>query len=404
MHRRAVRTLIFAALAAALVAPASSVAHDFNAPTAAEGEPLVFDVGLSLPAEFDPQSGTATEGSDFDGEPNLGGPGQIEVPTREDDIHEPAETVRLVAPDGHEGIGTITDDDPVPTLSIADASGDESAGAVTLKLTASNPSSRDLVVPLAGVDVFAVAGDYSVPPSVTLPAGMRSVSFGVVLTNDTDDEIDEIFVVRLGETDGAAIGDGEAVVTIVNDDLRVVDIADASTPEGDGAQSIARFTVRLNAPTFRTVKVRYLTGDGLARAPADYLGRMGVLTFAPGQTVAAIDVPVIGDNVKESAEAFAVWLTEIENARAGKGVAVGVIVDDDGGANPDTADVMPPQVTIGRPKARGRRIRLRVACPSTEQSCAGRITLFTVADRRSKARALRRERRVGAKSFRLSGG
>ena len=45
-----------------------------------------------------------------------------------------------------------------------------------------------------------------------------------------------------------------------------------------------------------------------------------------------------------------------------------------------------------------------MSCPRGETRCAGRVSLFTVPDRRSKARSLRRELRVGAKSFRLSGG
>ena len=410
MHRRAVR-LLTAALAAALVAPATAGAWEISNASVDEGGDLVFQVKHEfltdpLTAEAVPVGITATGGADFaDASQTVNaGTTEVRVPTVDDDTFEETETLELRIGDDV-ALGTIDDNDPAPTVSVADASSDESTGAATLTLTVSHPSSRDIVVPLDAADGTATRGvDYDLPATVTIPAGMRSAAFGIPVVNDFDDELDETFTVRLGTPDIAGVGDGMAVVTIVNDDLRVVDIADASTPEGDGGQSIARFTVRLNAPTFRTVKVRYLTGDGLARAPGDYLGRMGVLTFAPGQTTAAIDVPVVADNLKESAEAFAVWLTEIENARHGKGVAVGVIVDDDGGANPDTADVMPPQVTLGRPKARGRRIRLRVACPSAEQSCAGRITLFTVADRRSKARALRRERRVGAKSFRLSGG
>lgn len=406
MHGRAARTLIFAALAATLLVPAPAAGDHYGSPTATEGDALTFDVGIGLGTQFDPQGGTATEDVDFDGAP-IAGTIQVDVPTFQDDVDEPDETVRLVSTaDGHEDTGTILDDDPTPSLSIGDVSVDESTGAATLTLTASNPSSRDIVVPLSALDGTALAAtDFALPATVTLPAGMRSVAFGVQITNDFDDELDETFAVRLGAPNDATVGDGEAVVTIVNDDLRVVDVDDASTPEGDGGQSIARFTVRLNAPTFRTVTVKYLTGDGLARAPSDYLGRMGTLTFAPGQTVAVVDVPVIGDDRKEGPEAFALWLTEVVEARHGKGVAVGVIVDDDGGANPETtADVLPPALALGRPKARGRRIALRVGCPSSEQSCAARVTLFTVADRRSKARALRRERRVGTRSFRLSGG
>ena len=398
--------MLLAALAAALLVPASAGAHAFNAPTADEGEPLVFNVGIEFAGQFDPRSGTATEGVDFDGDPVTGLPGGFEVPTIEDDVDEPDETVRLKAPnDEHEGVGTIIDDDPTPTLSVGDASVDENTGAATLTITASNPSSRDIVVPLTGADGTAMApADYTVPETATLPAGMKTVSIGIPITNDFDDEIDETFAIRLGAPNDATVGDGEAIVTIVNDDLRVVDVDDASTPEGDGGQSIARFTVRLNGPTFRTVTVKYLTGDGLATAPADYLARLGSVTFAPGQTAAVVDVAVIADNRKEPAEAFALWLTEITNARHGDGVAVGVIADDDGGENLDTSDVMPPQMTLGAPTVSGRRVKMRVACPSGERSCAGRITLFTVRDRKSRSRSLRRERRLGARSFSLRGG
>ena len=398
--------MLLAALCAALAVPASAAGHSFNSPAAAEGDPLVFESSnpLDFVGSFDPMSGTATEGVDFEDEASFGVNG-IEVATLEDDIDEPDETVLLDPPDAHEpAVGTITDDDPTPTLSVADVSVDEPAGTATLTLTASNPSWRDIVVPLTAADGTATGADYTLPPSITLPAGMRTVSIGIPITNDFDDELDETFAVQLGAPDGATVGDGEAVVTIVNDDLRVVDVDDASTPEGDGAQSIARFTVRLNGPTFRTVTVRYLTGDGLATAPADYLARLGVLTFQPGQTTAVVDVPVVADDRKESAEAFALWVTEVTNARHGDGVAVGVIVDDDGGANLDTSDVMPPQMTLGAPKLRGRRVTLRVTCPRGERSCTGRVTLFTVADRRSRARSLRRERRLGARSFSLRGG
>jgi Calx-beta domain len=405
MHRRAAR-LLLAALCAALVLPAAAAGHNFNSPTAAEGDPLVFDAGLELVGPFDPQSGTATEGVDFDGEPVPFAAGGIEVPTIEDDVDEPDETVLLDPPDEHgAGVGTITDDDPTPTLSIADVAVDEETAAATLTLTASNPSSRDIVVPLTALNGTAAApADYTVPETATLPAGMRTVAVAIPIANDIEDEIDETFAVRLGAPNDATVGDGEAIVTIVNDDLRVVDVDDASTPEGDEGQSIARFTLRLNGPTFRTVTVRYATGDGLATAPADYLARLGTVTFSPGQTGAVVDVPVVPDNRKESPEAFALWVTEVTNARHGDGVAVGVIVDDDGGANPDTSDVMPPQITLGAPKVSGRRVTLRVACPGGERSCAGRITLFTVPDRRSRARSLRRERRIGARSFSLRGG
>jgi hypothetical protein len=201
------------------------------------------------------------------------------------------------------------------------------------------------------------------------------------------------------------LADGEGVVTIVNDDLRVVDVFDAGTLEGSGGgTSIAQFVVRLNAPTFRTVDIRFTTGDGNARAPVDYLGKLGVVRFVPGQTVATVDVAIVADDASEPTESFALWLTGVDGARFGDAVAVGVITDDDGPASEQTADTTPPRMRLSAPKASGRKVSMRVTCPSGERRCAGRVTFFSAADRRSKARTLRRERRLGAASFRLSGG
>jgi hypothetical protein len=49
-------------------------------------------------------------------------------------------------------------------------------------------------------------------------------------------------------------------------------------------------------------------------------------------------------------------------------------------------------------------VTVRVSCPRNEQRCRGRLTLYTQPDRRSSARSLRRERRLGRATFSLAGG
>jgi Calx-beta domain-containing protein len=431
MHRRAVRTLTAALFAAFLLAPATAGAYQIDSPTVAEnGNELVFTVTPELGdpvGMFDPEPGTATEGDDFDGAPrNIGVDGKVHVPITNDDLDEDNETVRLVAPGGDEGTGTITDDDTT-ALSIADVSVPESDGIAKLTITASGPSENDITVQITGANGTALEGtpgDYTTPPPATLAAGETSVEIVAGIANESFDEPDETFSVIMHDaTGGATFADDTAVVTIVNDDLRVVDVLDTSSPEGTGGTSNAQFVVRLNGPTFRTVTVKFATTDGQAKAPGDYLGRLGTITFAPGETSATIDVGVVGDDVKEDAESFAVVLSNVANARAGDLNAVGVIVDDDGtgpggtgpgpggpggsggpGGNVAGGDVTPPKMTVGAPKASGRRITMRVKCPTGERSCKVRVSVFTVPDRRAKVRTLRTERRVGGKTFTLRGG
>jgi hypothetical protein len=440
MHLRAARTLIAALGAALFLTAAPAGAYTFDTPTTSEGDVLRFTFGVELgdvPGMFDPQEGPApkaTEEVDFEGEPVPPTPPNFaDVPTIEDNVDEPDEKVKIVAPGGDEGIGTILDDDDPPALSVSDVSVPENEAAdAKLTISAPNPSSTDIVIPLS----VAGGADISVPESVTLPTLATSVDVPLTITNDAADEIDEQFPVRIdGVPAGATVADGEGVVTIVNDDLKIVDILDASTPEGDGGTSNLQFVIRLNGPTFRTVTVKFGTVDGNAKAPADYLGRAGTITFAPGQTTATLDVQVVGDERQEDSEVLGVWLVEITGAKLGDSIAVGVISDDDGevpggggtgsgtgtgtgpgtggggtgtgtggGTTEDASDVTPPQIRLGAPKASGRRVTMKVSCPSAERSCNGRITVFTVPDRRAKARTLRKERRVGAKSFRLRGG
>jgi hypothetical protein len=422
MHRRAARTLVAALFCAALLAPASAGAYTISPATSPEGDELIFDVTLelgdSLVAQFDPQPGTATEGADFDGGPKTrNAMGEVRVPTTEDDVDEPDETVRLVAPDGAEGTGTITDDDPAPALSISDLTvAENEAGDAKLTITAANPKSVDVVIPLS------VAGgtDISVPATVTLVAGSKTVDVPLTIANDVEDEADEAFEVTIGNATGATVAKPKGTVTIVNDDLRTVDISDGSVAEGSAGTSVLQFTVRLSGPTFRPVTIAIATGDGTATAPSDYLSRLGTVSFAPGQTVQTFDVQIVGDTRREETEVFGVGVGNPVNARVGDSIGLGVIVDDDGGNAPGTgngtgsgtgtgtgtgsADVTPPKISIVGPRASGRRVTLRVSCPSGERRCAGRVSFFTVADRRAKPRMLRKERRLGVKSFSLRGG
>lgn len=441
MHRRAARTLIAALTAACLIAPASAAAYTITAQPTPEGDGMEFTVtpeGLEGGAvTATPVGVTATAGEDFDATPKQNvvvAPGgtKVTVPTTADVLDEDDETLKLKVGDDESAPVAITDDDAAPALSVGDVSTPENGPPAKLAITAPNPSENAIVIALS-TDGGA---ELSVPAEVTLAAGATSVDVPLTVANDTEDEPDETFAVRIqGTPAGATTPDPEGIVTIVNDDLRIVDIIDASTLEGDGGTSIAQFTVRLNGPTFRTVTVKFGTGDGTAKAPADYLSRLGTVTFTPGQTVTTFDVQVVGDDRKEDSEVFGIWLTEVTNARMGDPIGLGVIIDDDGdapgggggGTSPGTGngtgtgtgtgtstgsgsgsggepDVTPPKVSLGAPRASGRRVTMRVSCPRGERTCAGRITLFTAADRTAKARSLRRERRVGAKSFRLRGG
>jgi hypothetical protein len=103
-------------------------------------------------------------------------------------------------------------------------------------------------------------------------------------------------------------------------------IADAIASESHG---VARFPVSLSRASQQTVSVRYATLPGSAQAGGDLFPVTGTLTFPPGATLAAIEVPLVNDAVIEPLESFSVVLSEPSQAVFGDATAVGTVVDDD---------------------------------------------------------------------------
>ena len=331
----------------------------------------------------------------------------VKVESLEDSSAELDETfiVRFSTPGGAEDVPvTITDDDP-PAAEVVGTSLDENAGPAALAVVLSTPVSRPVSVGYSVVDGSAKAGsDFDGRSGrVEIPAGQRGALLGVPIVDDGEDEPDETFTVRIENPTGATIKTAEATVTIRNDDVRTVSVGDVTVTEADGENAVARLPVTLNAPTNRAVTVRFGTLDVSARAPNDYLSRVGAITFQPGQTTALVEIAVVSDDRREADEVFGVLLANPENATLARGGAAVTIKDDDG-ADAAQADTAPPVMRLSKPSLRGTAVRVKVTCPRSETRCAGRLTLFSAADRRSKRRTLRRERRLGRVSFSLRGG
>jgi hypothetical protein len=100
-------------------------------------------------------------------------------------------------------------------------------------------------------------------------------------------------------------------------------ISDTTVAEGDSGTTDAVFTVTLSKPSDQEIVVDYATADVSAASGNDYLAADGVLTFAPGQTVQAITVAVLGDTADEPNETFRVNLTGAVGATIADSQGVG---------------------------------------------------------------------------------
>ena len=129
------------------------------------------------------------------------------------------------------------------------------------------------------------------------------------------------------------------VAVLNDDDLPVVEIADASAGEQDG---VLEFIVGLRegVPRSQAVTMTWATVAGTATAPDDYAAATGSAVFAPGDRTATITVAIVDDAVDEANETLAVELSSVSGAAFdGNGAtlrATGTILDDDG----DTTSVV----------------------------------------------------------------
>jgi chitinase len=155
---------------------------------------------------------------------------QINVPVLVDTLDEANETFNvnlsgasaLTIADS-QGVGTINDDDPLPSVSINNVTLTEGPTGTTLAtftLTLSTASGRSLSVGWITANGTATSpSDYTAASgTVTFAAGVTSQTISITIVGNAVAEPNETFVVNLRTPNNVTIGDGQGVCTILNDD------------------------------------------------------------------------------------------------------------------------------------------------------------------------------------------
>jgi VCBS repeat-containing protein len=282
-----------------------------------------------------------------------------------------------------QGVGTITNDDTQPTISIDNVSHAEgNAGTVshTFTVTLSNPSYQTVTVNYATADGSATtaSGDYAAASgTLTFAPGEISKTITVLANGDTTFEGDETFTVTLSTPTNATITTGTGTGTIVNDDAAPANgslsIDSVSHSEGNSGTTNYTFTVSRTGGTDGAVTADYtfahVTTDAsdFGVAPAG-----GTVSFADGETSKTITVTVAGDVVYEANETFNVTLSNATGgATLGTTVGTGTIVNDD---PLPTLSISDPTVTEGD----AGTVLLTYTVTSSSPAPAGGIT-FNIA-------------------------
>lgn len=242
-----------------------------NDVTLAEGNAgttsATFTVSLSAPAgpggvTFDiaTANGTATAGTDYvanslTGQTIPAGSSTLTftVLVNGDVLNEPTENffvnvtnvTNAVVVDS-QGLGTITNDDPLPTLSINNVSvveGNSGTVSAAFTVSLSTASGQSVSVDYATADGTATAGSDYVAASGTLTfaPGQTSKTVSVTVTGDTAPESNETFTVSLSAAANATIAPAAATGTgtITNDDVPVT-ISPSSLPNATVATAYSQ--------------------------------------------------------------------------------------------------------------------------------------------------------------------
>ena len=333
----------------------------------------VFRVSLNtestevVTVDYSTFDGTATAGSDYRA---TGGtltfePGDtrktVTVPVLDDSDVEGNETFKVRLSDARnatlgdqEATGTIRDDDTDevrpsgrPELVIYDVAVAENAGSAVFRVSLSEESDQAVTVAYRTSDWTATAGaDYTATNgTLVFQPGETRKAIAVPVLDDSEEEGDETFTMRLSDVRNATLGDPEGTGTIRDDDddgpddgadgpsspsgLPALVIDDVTVAEDGGS---APFTVSLSRQSSAAVTVHFGTSDWTATAGSDYTAASGTLTFAPGETRKTIAVPVLADDEEEGDEIFTVRLSDARNAALADHEGTGTIRDDEHGA------------------------------------------------------------------------
>jgi chitinase len=198
--------------------------------------------GQEVDVDYTTNDGTALAGSDYVATsgtaiiPAGTASVQVDVTVTNDSTYENDEgfTLDLSSPVNAsvfdaQGAGTITNDDALPSASIADVSVAEGSSGTTpagFTVTLSNPSAFISTVDWATSEGTATAGsDYTAANgTVTFNPGETSKPVSVDVLGDTTYEPDETFTVTLSNPSGLTIGTPTATGTITNDDKAVTSL------------------------------------------------------------------------------------------------------------------------------------------------------------------------------------
>lgn len=249
--------------------------------------------------------------------------GALSVPIVNDERDEEDESFTVsIVPSSLEGIQssgstlsavvTITDNDPMPTISVGEMTVDENAGEAQVTYTLSTASGKEVSFNWStGISGTAEAGrDYTAVAStkVTLDEGVTEGTLTVAIINDSDYEQQETVVMAIdGNTLQGITSDGsklEGEITIIDNDFPTISFTATQFNVSEGAGEVLVLYQITPSNAYHDVSFSWFTEDGTAGSN-DYNNINGDIAIeAGGQSSGHFRIPIIDDGQDEDNENF----------------------------------------------------------------------------------------------------
>ncbi|MCB1347487.1 MAG: sodium:calcium exchanger [Maritimibacter sp.] len=150
---------------------------------------------------------------------------------------------------------------------------------------------------------------YDFEGQITFAPGDMTQTLTFFVRSDSIDEIDEYVELQLFDPDGARFGGGRSTLSAISWALdddgaglnQAIAVTDVTISE---SANKAVFTVSLSQAFGSTQDFTWSTFNGSARAGEDYTADSGIVSFAPGQTEAVIEIDITDDTRREITEQF----------------------------------------------------------------------------------------------------
>lgn len=213
-------------------------------------------------------------------------------------------------------------------LSVRDTVVTEDEGNSIFSISLNKPSFQTINVKYQTLDGTAINGnDYWVNNDLlVINPGDTIATVVVPIIDDSIEEDDEYFSLRISDPVNVVIANDTGICTIIEDDFPILTVRDTFSKEEDEQ---ATFTISLDRISIRTVTGNYTTINGSANDTTDFLAQTGTFTIIPGDISTFISIPITDDIVEETDETFIFVIDNLVNTNVLTDTAICTILASD---------------------------------------------------------------------------